>query len=40
MLPARKLVVLVGSRRAVAMAVRSNQVQHRNTDLAARLGVA
>jgi len=34
---AKKLVVLVGSRRAIAMAVRNNQVQHRNTGLAARL---
>jgi exodeoxyribonuclease V alpha subunit len=37
---AKKLVVVVGSRRAIAMAVRNNRVQHRNTGLAARLSVA
>ena len=37
---AKKLVVLVGSRRAISMAVRNNRVQHRNTGLAARLGTA
>ncbi len=35
---ARKLVVLVGTRRALAVAVRNNPVQHRYTALAARLG--
>jgi exodeoxyribonuclease V alpha subunit len=35
---ARKLVVLVGSRRAIAIAVRNNRVQHRYTGLATRLG--
>jgi exodeoxyribonuclease V alpha subunit len=34
---ARKLVVLVGTRRALAVAVRNNPVQHRYTALAARL---
>jgi len=37
---AKKLVVMVGSKRAVAMAVRNNRVQHRNTGLAARLSAA
>jgi exodeoxyribonuclease V alpha subunit len=34
---ARKLVVLVGSRKALAIAIRNNKVQHRYTGLAARL---
>jgi exodeoxyribonuclease V alpha subunit len=34
---ARKLVVLVGSRKAMAMAIRNNKVQHRYTGLSARL---
>ncbi len=34
---AKKLVVLVGSKRAVAMAIRNSRVQHRYTALAARL---
>ncbi len=34
---AKKLVVLVGSRRAIGMAVRNNRVQHRYTALADRL---
>ena len=34
---AKKLVVLVGSKRAIAMAARNSQVQHRYTALAARL---
>jgi exodeoxyribonuclease V alpha subunit len=34
---ARKLVVLVGSRKAMAIAIRNNKVQHRYTGLAARL---
>jgi exodeoxyribonuclease V alpha subunit len=33
----KKLVVLVGSKRAVYMAVKNNKVQHRYTNLAARL---
>jgi len=33
----RKLVVLVGSRRAVYMAIKNNKVQHRHTHLAERL---
>ena len=37
---AKKLVVLVGSSRAVAMAVRNSRVQHRYTALAARLAAA
>jgi exodeoxyribonuclease V alpha subunit len=37
---ARRLVVLVGSKRAIAVAVRNNRVQHRYTGLAARLGAA
>jgi exodeoxyribonuclease V alpha subunit len=37
---AKKLVVVVGSRRAISMAVRNNRVQHRNTGLAARLSMA
>jgi exodeoxyribonuclease V alpha subunit len=37
---AKKLVVLVGSKRAVAMAARNSQVQHRYTALAARLSAA
>ena len=32
--------VLVGSKRAIAMAVRNNRVQHRHTALASRLGTA
>ncbi|MEE9202057.1 MAG: AAA family ATPase, partial [Dehalococcoidia bacterium] len=34
---ARRLVVLVGTRRAIALAVRNNRVQHRYTHLSARL---
>jgi exodeoxyribonuclease V alpha subunit len=34
---AKKLVVLVGSRKAIAIAVRNNKVQHRYTALAERL---
>jgi exodeoxyribonuclease V alpha subunit len=34
---AKKLVVLVGSRKALAIAIRNNKVQHRYTGLAARL---
>jgi exodeoxyribonuclease V alpha subunit len=34
---AKKLVVLVGSRRAIAIATRNNRVQHRYTALATRL---
>jgi exodeoxyribonuclease V alpha subunit len=34
---ARKLVVLVGSKRAIAIALRNNQVQHRHSALGARL---
>ena len=34
---ARQLVILVGSKRAIHMAVRNNKVKHRYTDLAARL---
>jgi exodeoxyribonuclease V alpha subunit len=34
---ARQLVVLVGSQKAVAMAVRNNRIAHRNTRLARRL---
>jgi exodeoxyribonuclease V alpha subunit len=34
---ARKLVVLVGTRRALALAVKNNPVQHRYTALTARL---
>jgi exodeoxyribonuclease V alpha subunit len=37
---ARRLVVLVGSKRAVAIAVKNNKVQHRYTNLAARLSPA
>jgi exodeoxyribonuclease V alpha subunit len=37
---ARRLVVLVGSKRAIAMVVRNSRVQHRYTGLAARLGAA
>jgi exodeoxyribonuclease V alpha subunit len=36
---AKKLVVLVGSRRAIAIATRNNRVQHRYTALATRLAV-
>jgi len=35
---AKELVVLVGSKRAIAMAVKNNRVQQRHTALAARLG--
>jgi exodeoxyribonuclease V alpha subunit len=35
---ARKLVVLVGSKRAIAIAVRNNRVQHRYSALSVRLG--
>jgi exodeoxyribonuclease V alpha subunit len=34
---AKKLVVLVGSRKAMAIAIRNNKVQHRYTGLAERL---
>jgi exodeoxyribonuclease V alpha subunit len=34
---AKKLVVLVGSRKAMAIAIRNNKVQHRYTSLADRL---
>lgn len=34
---ARKMVVIAGSRKAIAMAVRNNQIQKRNTRLAERL---
>jgi exodeoxyribonuclease V alpha subunit len=34
---AKRLVVLVGSKRAIAIAVRNNKVQHRYTNLAVRL---
>jgi len=34
---AKKLVVLIGSKRAIAIATRNNRVQHRYTALAARL---
>ena len=34
---AKRLVVLVGSKSAIAIAVRNNKVQHRYTNLAARL---
>jgi exodeoxyribonuclease V alpha subunit len=34
---ARKLVVLIGSRKAIAIAIRNNKVQHRYTGLADRL---
>jgi exodeoxyribonuclease V alpha subunit len=34
---AKKLVVLVGSRRAIAIATKNNRVQHRYAALAARL---
>jgi exodeoxyribonuclease V alpha subunit len=34
---AKRLVVLVGSKRAIAIAVRNNKVQHRYTNLASRL---
>jgi exodeoxyribonuclease V alpha subunit len=34
---AKRLVVLVGNRRAIAMAVRNSRVQHRYTALAARM---
>jgi len=34
---AKRLVILVGSKRAIAMAVRNNKVQHRYTALSARL---
>jgi exodeoxyribonuclease V alpha subunit len=34
---AKRLVVLVGSKRAIAIAVRNNKVQRRYTNLAARL---
>jgi exodeoxyribonuclease V alpha subunit len=34
---AKRLVVLVGSKRAIAIAVRNNKVQHRYTKLASRL---
>jgi exodeoxyribonuclease V alpha subunit len=34
---AKKLVVLVGSRKALAIAIRNNKVQHRYTGLADRL---
>jgi exodeoxyribonuclease V alpha subunit len=34
---AKKLVVLIGSKRAMAIAARNNRVQHRYTSLAVRL---
>jgi len=34
---AKRLVVLVGSKRAIGIAVRNNKVQHRYTNLASRL---
>jgi exodeoxyribonuclease V alpha subunit len=34
---AKRLVVLVGSKRAVAIAVKNNKVQHRYTNLTIRL---
>lgn len=37
---AKKLVVLVGSRRAIAIATRNNRVQHRCSALAARLAIS
>jgi len=37
---ARRLCVLVGSKKALAIAVRNNQVQARNTGLARRLRAA
>ena len=37
---AKKLVVLVGSKRAIAMATKNSRVQHRYTALAARLAAA
>jgi exodeoxyribonuclease V alpha subunit len=37
---AKRLVVLVGSRRAIAIATKNNRIQHRHTALAARLAVA
>jgi len=37
---ARQLVVLVGSKKAIAMAVRNNRISQRNTRLAARLNAA
>jgi exodeoxyribonuclease V alpha subunit len=36
---AKRLVVLVGSKRAVAIAVRNNKVQRRYTNLAAKLAI-
>jgi len=36
---AKRLVVLVGSKRAIAIAVKNNKVQHRYTNLAARLSM-
>jgi exodeoxyribonuclease V alpha subunit len=36
---AKKLVVLVGSRKALAIAIRNNKVQHRYTGLADRLAL-
>ena len=37
---AKKLVVLVGNKRAIAMAVKNNRVQHRYTSLAVRLNAS
>ena len=37
---AKRLVVLVGSKRAIAIAIRNAKVQHRYTNLAARLSTA
>jgi exodeoxyribonuclease V alpha subunit len=37
---AKKLVVLVGSRRAIGMAIRNNKVQQRYTGLAKRLAAS
>jgi len=36
---AKRLVVLVGSKRAIAIAVKNNKVQHSYTNLAARLSM-
>jgi exodeoxyribonuclease V alpha subunit len=36
---AKRLVVLVGSKRAIAIAVRNNKVQRRYTNLAAKLTI-
>ncbi len=36
---ARQLVILVGSKHAIYMAVRNNKVKHRYTSLSARLSM-